>query len=211
MARAKKTNSKKNSQNLKIVIGLIASIILLIGGAFAWYVVTLTGESKNVIKAGTLSLTLNNVDGVTTESTGISLNTDIAVPMTLSQLKSIATYTPYSFTLRNDGTVASKYTIYLVDSTLEENETRMADSIVGFSLDGTTENLLSSLTTKVDNGIKKRVLATGTLEAGATTNITLDLWIDKTAGNDVMGQVFRGHIEIVGEQKNYTSTETTAN
>ena len=203
MAKAKSTTSKKKSQNSKIAIGLVAALVLLIGGAFAWYVVTLTGESKNTIKAGTLSLTLNNVNGATTESAGISLDTDIAVPMTLSQLRSIATYTPYSFTLRNDGTVASKYTIYLVDSTLEENETRMDDSIVGFSLDGTTENLLSSLTAKEENGIKKRVLATGTLAAGATKDLTLDLWIHKTAENEVMGQVFRGHIEITGEQTNY--------
>ena len=125
--------------------------------------------------------------------------------MTLSQLRGIVTYRPYSFTLRNDGTVASKYTVYLVDSTLEENETRMDDSIVGFSLDGTTENLLNSLTVKVDNGVKRRVLSTGTIAPGATTDFSLDLWIDKTAGNDVMGKVFRGHIEVVGEQTNYVS------
>jgi len=206
MAKAKTTTSKKKSQNPKIVIALVAALVLLIGGSFAWLTVTLTGANKNVIKAGTLSLTLNNVDGDSTETAGISLDTDTAVPMTLTQLRALNGYEPYSFTLRNDGTVASKYTIYLVDSALEENETRMADSIVGYALNSaTTEDTLNSLSSTEVDGVKRRVLATGTLEAGATVDLTLDLWIHKTAENDVMGQVFRGHIEIAGEQTNYVA------
>lgn len=207
MAKAKTTTaSKKKSQNPKIVIALVAALVLLIGGSFAWLTVTLTGANKNVIKAGTLSLTLNNVDGDTTESAGITLDTDTAVPMTLTQLRAIDGYEPYSFTLRNDGTVASNYTIYLVDSTLEEGEVRIDDSKIGYALNNSAdETLLSTLASTATDGVKKRVLATGTINAGDTVDLSLDLWIHKSAENDVMGQVFRGHIEITGTQTNYVA------
>lgn len=187
--KSNSTSSKKNSQSKKTVIALAAALVLLIGGSFAWLTLTLTGTKNNVIKAGTLSLTL---DDTTTE--GINITEGVPV----SDTTGLAT-TAYEFTLQNNGTIPSDFTIYLDDVALEDGETRMNDKYIKYSLikdDGTPVTAL--LNTLGEN--PNRTLTTGNITAGTTNNYKLRLWIDSDADNAVMGTVFRGKIRIEASQ-----------
>ena len=99
MKEEKKTGVEKNK---KKIIALAIALILLVGGTYAWLTLTLTGTKTTRIEAGTLSLEL------TDEANAISMES--ALPM--SDTEGLAT-TPYTFTLKNNGTINSEYTIYL--------------------------------------------------------------------------------------------------
>ena len=68
---------KKKFQKWPIVV-LVLFIVLLIGSAFAWFTLNLTGTKTNIIKAGSLSMVLD--DEV---SDGILLQK--AIPMSYQQ------------------------------------------------------------------------------------------------------------------------------
>ena len=67
----KKSNSKKIT---KQVLALAFTLILLITGSYAWLTLQATGNKTNILRAGTLKLTLDD-----TTSNGILL--EKAVPM----------------------------------------------------------------------------------------------------------------------------------
>lgn len=179
----------KNNQSKKTVVALAAALVLLIGGSFAWLTLTLTGTKTNVIKAGTLSLTLddNATEGISiTEGVPVSDSTGL-------------TTTAYEFTLQNNGTIPSDFTIYIDDVALEDDETRMADRYIKYSLtkddDVPVTALLNTLGTNPN-----RVLTQGNITAGTTNRYKLRLWIDSAADNAVMGTVFRGQIRVEASQ-----------
>ena len=97
-------------------------LIVLVAGSYAWLTLQVTGEKTNVLRAGTLSLVLDD-----TTSGGIKL--EKAVPISDEKGK---TGTEYTFTLQNKGTKAASYTISLDDVVLEASETRMDDSKVQY-------------------------------------------------------------------------------
>ncbi len=147
----------------------------MIGGTYAWFTLQLNGTKINVLKAGTLSLILNDENSV-------GINSEKAVPM-LDEVGE--TLDPYHFTLENQGDQASDYTIYFDDVDLEENEARMSDFLVKYQLtkDGTKK-------TEKRNTIgmhPNRILDTGTIDRNTTITYDLRLWIDKDTGNDAMG------------------------
>ena len=187
--KVKSTKSKKNSQSKKTVIALAAALVLLIGGSFAWLTLTLNASKTNVIKAGTLSLTL---DDTTTE--GISITEAIPV----SDTDGLAT-TAYKFTLQNNGTIPSDFTIYIDDVALEDGETRMADKYIKYSLIKNVGTPVTALLNTLGSN-PNRVLTTGTITAGTTDSYELRLWIDSAADNAVMGTVFRGKIRVEASQ-----------
>ena len=50
---------EKSNKSKKLLIALIALVVILIGGTYAWYLITVRGTNENVIKVGTLSLVLD--------------------------------------------------------------------------------------------------------------------------------------------------------
>ena len=67
----KKSNSKRT---IKQVLALAFTLVLLIAGSYAWLTLQVTGNKTNILRAGTLKLTLDD-----TTSNGILL--EKAVPM----------------------------------------------------------------------------------------------------------------------------------
>lgn len=184
---AKNSQTKKNSQ--KTVVALVAALVLLIGGSFAWLTLTLNAQKTSVIKAGTLSLNLDD-----NASTGINITSGVPV----SDTEGLAT-TAYTFTLQNNGTIPSDFTIYLDDTALDEGETRMSDSFIKYSLTKNDGTPVTALLNTIGAN-PSRILSTGNITAGTTDTYTLKLWIDADAGNAVMGTVFRGQIRVEASQ-----------
>ena len=167
---------------------VILGTILLLGVSYAWLSLTLTGTKTNVLKAGTLSLVLN-------DTTGNGIDMSGAVPM-LDEVGE--TQSPYTFTLTNNGDVESEYTIYLDDVSLESNETRLPDSVIKYNLvkDGSSSTALLSTLGSNPN----RILDSGVIGPEESHSYELRLWLDENATNEIAGQVFRGQIRVEAEQ-----------
>ncbi len=171
-----------------IGMSVLLVLVLVIGGTYAWFTLQLKGTKVNVLKAGSLSLVLNDVNSV-------GINSEKAVPI-LDKVGE--TLDPYHFTLENNSHVSSSYTIYLDDVDLEEGETRMSDSFVKYQLtkDGTKTTAL--LNTIGEN--PNRVLDSGTIHGNQTITYDLRLWIDENTGNEAMGTTLKTKIRVVATQ-----------
>lgn len=174
----------------KYTIAILIILVLIIGSAYAWLVLSLKGEKTNTIIIGNLSLKLQN------ESVGINLEN--AEP--IDEVTGMS-YKPYSFTLTNDGNIESTYTIYLIDDDekIPKGTEKLKDEYIRFNLvkNGIKEN--SKLLNQIES-TQGRVLDSGTIQPGQTNNYDLRLWIDSNADYDYMETMFAGKIEIVAEQ-----------
>jgi len=181
----KKSFIAKHKMSIFVVV---SAVVMLIGLSYAWLQLTLRGTKDLTLRAGNLSLVLDDsMEG------GISM--DSVVPVTDEEGKSQDGYT---FTLLNNGSIASSYTIYLDDLALDEGQERMSDAFIKMSLtkEGEEEVLLLSQTV-VDG---KRVLDLGNIDAGSKYTYNLKMWIDENATNEVMGTVFKGQLRIEAMQ-----------
>jgi surface protein len=169
----------------KELMAIVIVLILLLGLSFAWLTLTLNGTKNVVVKSGTLSVVLD--DSV---SAGISL----ANAYSMSDEDGLNT-TAYTFTITNNGTLNSNYTIYLDDTDLETGETRIDDSAIKYNLkegNATINTALLSTTGTNPN----RVLKTGYIKPGITKTYTLRVWIADSADNTAMNKVFRGKLRV---------------
>lgn len=196
------SNKKQVKGKTALLIILILLLLVVIGGTYAFYTQTLRGTEENVIRSANLVLKLDE-----TASSGINLKGALPVDDETGEA-----YTPYKFSLVNEGSIDSNYTIYLedldsikTDTDAQErvsitDETRMKDTGIKYSLkhnknssDVTNpSNLLSTLTPA-----KKRVLDTGTIGVGETYTYELRLWIKEDATLDeVNGKIFAAKLNI---------------
>ena len=180
---------KKSSKISKQLFALAFVLIVLVAGSYAWLTLQVKGEKTNVLRAGTLSLVLDD-----TTSEGIKL--EKAVPISDEKGK---TGTEYTFTLQNKVTKAASYTIYLDDVALETSETRIDDSKVKYQL---TKN--SKETVALLNTLSDKVLDSGEIAGSTTNTYSLRVWIDSEAGNEVMGTILYKELRV-------EATQTTTN
>ena len=170
-------------------------LIVLVAGSYAWLTLQVTGEKTNVLRAGTLSLVLDD-----TTSGGIKL--EKAVPISDEKGK---TGTEYTFTLQNKGTKPADYTIYLDDVALETNETKMDDSKVKYQL---TKN--SNETVALLNTLSDKILDSGEIAGSTTNTYSLRVWIDSVAGNEVMGTILSKELRVEATQAGITTPTVAA-
>lgn len=174
---------------LKTTVLILIVLTLALASTYAWLLISLSGTKSNSVVIGTLSLKLD--DSITD---GIFL--DDATPVTDATGLS---YSPYKFSITNDGNIPSTYVIYLDNAEITEGLTRMNDEYVRYNL---VKNGVSSdnrlLSSTVESGTK--VLDRGTIEVGDTYTYDLRLWIDKDVDNSVMLTMFAGRIRVEAEQ-----------
>ncbi len=181
----------KNENKRRIFVTalcVLGVVLLVIGVSYAWFTLNLNGTKTNVLKAGNLTLTLDD-----TNATGIDLIH--AVPM-FDEVGE--TLDPYRFVLRNEGEIDSSYAIYLDDMELLEEESPIGDDSIKYQLiknDVSTTKLLSTI-----GSHPARVLDSGVIKPNEEITYELRLWIDSDAGNDIMGKVFRGVVRVVATQ-----------
>lgn len=181
-----------------MLFGLALTLILIIGGSYAWLTLTKTGAKTNVIKAGSLNLTLDDK-----ASSGILLEN--AVPM--SDTNGLAT-DAYTFTLENKGSLDASYTIYLDDEPLDNDVVRMQDKFIKYSITKNDGAATTALLTTVGTN-PNRAIDTGVITSNSTNSYTLRIWIDSSANNDVMGTVFSGRIRVSASQVTNSDTINT--
>jgi len=181
---------EENNKKKVFMIGMsvLLILVLVIGGTYAWFTLQLNGTKVNVLKAGTLSLILNDENSV-------GINSEKAVPM-LDEVGE--TLDPYHFTLVNDGNQYVSYTIYFDDEELLDGETRMGDSNVKYNLTKDMKSKTALLSSIGKN--PNRVLDHGTIAGGQTITYDLRLWIDQDATSEIMGQVVRGKLRVEASQ-----------
>ena len=159
---------KKLKESKKVIIPLILIIIVLIGATYAWLSATTESENQNKILSGTLELEIISENN--------TINLENAYPLSDSEGLELQ---EYEFKIKNKGTINSDYTIYLDDIELEENEERMEDKYLNYTLNSNME--IYKLTEIGEN--PNRVLETGTIRSGETNTYKLRIWIDKDADN----------------------------
>lgn len=192
----KKINMNPN----KIIVAvLVCALVMLSGLSYAWYQVTLMGEKELTLTSGSLSLTFGDV-----HSEVIQLEN--AEPMSDEDgLETIA----YRFSLTNNGTIDSDFTLYLDDVDLTSGA-RIDDQYLKYSLvrdnqDATVEVLSSNEKFLANNGVMSRKIGMGTIPAGEISQYTLRIWLADIADNSVMNQSFKAKLRVEAMQKTQIS------
>lgn len=189
-----KNKVSRESKKLFLLAFILISIMV---GSYAWLRISVVGKTENVIRAGYLDLVLD--DEI---SNGILLRN--TVPMV--DEKGLQT-TAYTFVLKNRGTIASSYSIYLSDLPLEETDERMPDQSVKYSLTKNGQEVATDLLSSIRKD-SDRLLDSGTISEKQTNTYTLRVWMDKDADNSVMGTIFYGKIRVSASQMKSGETST---
>ena len=178
-------NLRKN--NKVLVIMLLAFIIVIIALTAAVFSYRKPGTVANKITLGKLELTL-------TEGNAITLND--TYPMTDDDGKKL---TGFTFSLKNTGSTASTYSIYLDDVSVDGGDTRLNDKYIKYSF--TKDSVVGAAKPLTDLGTnQQRVLDTGTIAKNTTISYNLKLWVSSDIDADIGGQVWKGKLRIEGEQ-----------
>jgi len=189
---------EKKKRIVPIIISIIAVIIVVIGASYAWFTLTIEGTKTNTLRVGNLALTLD-------DESSVGIHDENALPMLDEDGE---TLDPYHFTLKNEGSVPSDYTIYLDDDALDEGEERIANSKVKYQLDKNGEKT-KGLPSSIENETT-RILDSGKIKGNSTNTYDLRLWLDENVTSESSGQVFKGKIRIgavqtTGRNKNIIS------
>lgn len=178
-------NLRRN--NKVLVIMLLAFIIVIIALTAAVFSYSKPGTVENKITLGKLELTL-------TEGNAITLND--TYPMTDDDGVKL---TGFTFSLKNTGSTASTYSIYLDDVSVDSGDTRLNDKYIKYSF--TKDSVVGSAKPLTDLGTnQQRVLDTGTIAKNTTISYNLKLWVSSDIDADIGGQVWKGKLRIEGEQ-----------
>ena len=166
-----------------IIISILIVLILLLAIAYAYFSTQLSGTDQ-IVKVGELELILDET------SEGISL--DNVVGISDSEGLSLDGAT---FELRNNGTKAVDYTIYLDDNTISDTDTRIDDKYLKYNLNKNSADTGATLLTRIGAN-PNRVLDSGTIEGGGTNKYSLNLWITDEVDGNYSGQVFSGKLRV---------------
>ncbi len=180
----KKYTRKQLAVLLLFVMGCFLS---LLGVSFAILSLVIEGEEEVNLTLGTFEVTLHD---------GEVINLDNVYPMSDEH----GMYqSSYAFTIENTGSVASAYRLVLeTDSSLDQSDVVPLHyiKIAIKENDGTysTPALLSD----IGNGIY--IVENKTLDGLDTVNYEIKLWLDESAGNDMMGRVYKARLKVEAVQ-----------
>ena len=191
----------------KITLGILTIMILVtitIGTSYSYYSVASEQTNPNEITTTCFDVSFS-------EGANGSIKLNATYPMSETSANNL---TPYEFTITNTCTTSNatdpiKYVVTL--NTLTANMPTLPLNLLRVRLDKTspstqngTSALLSNIAPytlgdqlKTEEGIDTSYnLLEGTLAPGESVTYNLRLWIDETAGNDVMKNTFTGRVLI---------------
>lgn len=174
---------KNNSKN-KIILSLLICLLGLatvIGTSYAFFQININSQKTNSITAGVFEVKF--------ASGGNAINLTNTYPMTESEGK---TTDPFVFTVNNNGTIASNYTINLI----EEKGTTLNKNLLKYTLKKNNEpesapKFLTSLTLVSDQ----------ILNPSSKDTYSLKIWLDESATNDAQGKIWKGKVSITAVEK----------
>ena len=174
---------------LLISISLIGC--LYVSQSYAYWMVTNEQKAANQITSGCFSISF-------TDKNTVNLTNTYPVDDTVA-LNS----TPYEFTITNTCTIPVSYNVTL---TSVNNAGAIDDSNIKYAIyDKTTTKPAAgtalSGTNHTAHSLKTGTLTGGTrsgtsVTAGASVTYNLYLWINSTAGNELMGKTFTANIDV---------------
>lgn len=176
------------------VLAIMILVTVTVGTSYSYYSISDVQENPN-----TLTSTCFNVSYSDTGSNSINLT---SYPM--SEVKAM-TLTPYTFTITNTCSAGNQTANYIVtlNTLTGDNASSLNISYMRYKLNstGTTGSLTTEYglngSVKTDEGIDKSFsLETGTLAPGESKTFNLYLWIDESAGNDIMNDTFTGKVLV---------------
>lgn len=204
--------SKKPVPKLIIVLVLLVVVIIVLSVSFAWLRIGLGASNNNVIRAGLLDL---RVDESPTD--GIEVRIEKAIPQSYRQG---ITNRPYKFTLINNSTIDTDYTISLEDYYVDGDKNlttsdKIEDSLIRYILVKNGDEVVASNSKLLSTG---RAIDVGTISGKTSVNpvgipYTLYIWIDSLAGDDgkesnLMSKVFNARLSIEAIQHHENVTPT---
>ena len=186
---------KKNKKATVIIINIFIVLILAILISYAYFSTQLLGTDQ-IVKVGELELVLDET------SEGISLDNAVGI----SDSEGMSS-TPSTFELRNNGSKAVDYTIYLDDNTIGETDTRIDDKYLKYNLNKNGSDSGATLLTRIGSN-PNRILDSGTIEGKSTNEYSLSLWITDEVDGNYSGQVFSGKLRVEVSQERDKSIST---
>ena len=183
------------------IVSIFFVTIIMISSAYAVFSSVQKQESYNTLTVGTLKI---DFDASSTDMGNI-INLNGAYPT--SDVEGQAT-SPYSFKITNSGTLNAYYKIKIVDDTDMITEDNCQDNLlpkdkIKVSINGEDPFLLNSTETN------SYIVNDGNLTADESKIFAIRIWIDETAGNEVLGKHYHGKIVVEGENK-YTNKNIEA-
>ncbi len=177
---------EKKEHKLGMIVLVLSIFICLIAVGYAVWTRVFTGDKENSIDTATLILTLDE-----SESNEISLIHTVPV----SDEKGL-TFKPYTFKVKNSGTIAANYRLKIVDNEeLYESDgcssKKLDWSNIKYSFKKNDEVATTGILEDIDG-----VLNIGTIDNGDTDTYSLILWIKSEATNEIMNQHFHGIIKV---------------
>ncbi|MEG0994794.1 MAG: hypothetical protein RSE91_02350 [Bacilli bacterium] len=160
------------------VIAILFGILVVLGTTLAAFSQLSSASLKQNMTVGTFKILF-------TEGQVILLNN--TYPMSDKEGLAI---TPYTFQMKNEGTITAKYQVRLLLDNTNTNVLSQDKIKISYNIGSvdSTPRILSQ-----GNGL---LVDQGTLVSGATIIYNLRLWIDELAGNEVQGKTFKAKIVI---------------
>ena len=173
-----------------LVLSILIVIACTVGVTYAYLSVSTVQTDPNTIETSCYDTTFE-------EETGSRIYL-ISYPMSSEKAFELE---PYKFTITNLCATNTNYQIIL---NIKNNTSNDLLQYIDYSLDGTTVNKLSTLipSSLPIGAVSSDVIASYLLGSGDLygkddkQNHNLYLWIDETAGNDIMGANFEAEVMI---------------
>lgn len=211
-----KTKSTKRAL-LMSALALLMCVSMLIGSTFAWFTDSVT-SGGNVIKSGTLDVTMEWLDGKVAPaddaawidaSSGAIFDYDRWEPG-YAEVRHIK--------IENEGTLALKYQLHIVPT---GEVSKLADVIDVYYINPaqqitdrtqlTDNNKIGTLAEVLADLNGKATATMGNLEAGAKQTLTLAFKMQETAGNEYQNLTIGSEFSIVLFATQYTSESDSFN
>ena len=175
--------TKKESIILSII--LLCLILIAVGMSYAFLKTSFFGSKTSVLKVGSLSLILD-------EASGNAITVEDGTPMYDSEGVKQDNY--FIFSLKNNGTLDSSYTIYLENQPLDEGDIRVNSSYVRYNLEKDS-SVLQPSSLEGDQAIDK-----GIIKKNQTINYNMRLWFASDIPQSEENKVFKAKLNVVGNQ-----------
>lgn len=182
------------------IVSIFLVTIVMISSAYAIFSSVQKQETYNTLTVGTLKI---DFDQSSTDMGNI-INLNGAYPTSDTEGQKTS---PYSFKITNSGTLDAYYKVKIIDDTDIITEDGCSNNLlpkdkIKVSINGGAPFLLNS---KEANSY---IVNDGTLAASESRTFEIRIWIDETAGNEVLGKHYHGKIVVEGEN---TTSSTDSN
>ena len=178
-----------------VIISFVAFIMLAIGASYALFFQYDANTTNQIISVGTVDASLSS-------STGVLSITNLS-PKNYSDLE--PNENTYSFTISNTGSYTLQYEVYFTDNTATFIHDCQEFGCQDFSDNPLESSYFNYINYKLDNisstfsdinSIGKKTIGSGIIMSGEAKTYTIQIWLDSSAPNDVIGKTASFNIKL---------------